>query len=295
MLKRAAAVAAAAVLCVFGAGAAEAVRPDDGEAVMRSLVLAFPRLVRGPEFRNGDWTVSLRGETFFYAGGKLLPERLLREAGDYSPYPFYKYSPALPEWEKPSAEEVKIIKAGEAARVKGGDAKRSNFFFDALWNVRNRNEAWKQVKTMKFLRREILVHHAVLEPLAMVEQRINEQAARDEEVAGWVKNIGDIHGWNWRNIAGGGARSNHSYGTALDILPKKLKNRDTYWLWTKNNNREWWNVPYSRRYSPPAGVIKAFEDYGFVWGGKWVFFDTMHFEYRPELLIYNRMEPSGEF
>jgi hypothetical protein len=32
-------------------------------------------------------------------------------------------------------------------------------------------------------------------------------------------------------------------------------------------------------------VIKAFEAYGFIWGGKWTFYDTMHFEYRPELLI----------
>ncbi|MDR3247464.1 MAG: M15 family metallopeptidase [Treponema sp.] len=32
-------------------------------------------------------------------------------------------------------------------------------------------------------------------------------------------------------------------------------------------------------------MIKAFESYGFVWGGKWMFYDTMHFEYRPEIFI----------
>ena len=26
-----------------------------------------------------------------------------------------------------------------------------------------------------------------------------------------------------------------------------------------------------------------FEKYGFVWGGRWYHYDTMHFEYRPEL------------
>ncbi|MBP9613702.1 MAG: M15 family metallopeptidase, partial [Sulfurospirillum sp.] len=25
------------------------------------------------------------------------------------------------------------------------------------------------------------------------------------------------------------------------------------------------------------------EKYGFVWGGRWYHYDTMHFEYRPEL------------
>ncbi|MDD5211432.1 MAG: M15 family metallopeptidase, partial [Sulfuricurvum sp.] len=24
--------------------------------------------------------------------------------------------------------------------------------------------------------------------------------------------------------------------------------------------------------------------YGFIWGGRWYHYDTMHFEYRPELL-----------
>jgi hypothetical protein len=36
---------------------------------------------------------------------------------------------------------------------------------------------------------------------------------------------------------------------------------------------------------PPAALVRAFERQGFVWGGKWLFFDTMHFEYRPEILL----------
>ncbi len=36
---------------------------------------------------------------------------------------------------------------------------------------------------------------------------------------------------------------------------------------------------------PPTVLV--FERQGFVWGGKWFFFDTMHFEYRPELLLLN--------
>jgi hypothetical protein len=29
----------------------------------------------------------------------------------------------------------------------------------------------------------------------------------------------------------------------------------------------------------------VFEKHGFIWGGKWYHYDTMHFEYRPELLL----------
>jgi hypothetical protein len=35
----------------------------------------------------------------------------------------------------------------------------------------------------------------------------------------------------------------------------------------------------------PYEIVAIFERHGFIWGGKWGHFDTMHFEYRPELLI----------
>ena len=33
-----------------------------------------------------------------------------------------------------------------------------------------------------------------------------------------------------------------------------------------------------------AKIVEIFERHGFIWGGKWYHYDTMHFEYRPELL-----------
>ena len=35
----------------------------------------------------------------------------------------------------------------------------------------------------------------------------------------------------------------------------------------------------------PREIVDIFERHGFIWGGKWYHYDTMHFEYRPELLI----------
>ena len=31
-------------------------------------------------------------------------------------------------------------------------------------------------------------------------------------------------------------------------------------------------------------IVDIFERHGFIWGGKWYHYDTMHFEHRPELL-----------
>ncbi len=35
----------------------------------------------------------------------------------------------------------------------------------------------------------------------------------------------------------------------------------------------------------PWEIVRIFEAHGFIWGGKWYHYDTMHFEYRPELLM----------
>jgi|GEM_PF-645494 len=31
--------------------------------------------------------------------------------------------------------------------------------------------------------------------------------------------------------------------------------------------------------------FKVFEKHGFIWGGRWKHYDTMHFEYRPEFFV----------
>ncbi len=31
-------------------------------------------------------------------------------------------------------------------------------------------------------------------------------------------------------------------------------------------------------------IVRIFEKHGFIWGGRWYHYDTMHFEYRPELV-----------
>ena len=30
------------------------------------------------------------------------------------------------------------------------------------------------------------------------------------------------------------------------------------------------------------GIVHIFEKHGFIWGGRWLHYDTMHFEFRPE-------------
>lgn len=77
-----------------------------------------------------------------------------------------------------------------------------------------------------------------------------------------------------RAVADTGRMSMHGYAAAIDL---NLKYSD-YWLWAGKAK----TIPYKNRM--PREIVDIFERHGFIWGGKWYHYDTMHFEYRPELL-----------
>ena len=80
-----------------------------------------------------------------------------------------------------------------------------------------------------------------------------------------------------RPVADTGKMSMHGYAAAIDL---NLKFSD-YWLWQKKADP----IPYRNRM--PQEIVDIFERHGFIWGGKWYHYDTMHFEYRPELVGLN--------
>jgi hypothetical protein len=270
---------------------------------MKALAQAYPDRIGPAEFRNGDWAVPIRGTWYYYAGGRLLPQELRSRAEEYDPQSFYSYSAELPPWRTPTAEESERFRVQTQERLQH-PVKRSQHFLDALWRATNRDEAWDRVKSLRFLGRPVYVHYSILEELALVEERILEAAKTNAQIQQWINNLDVLDGWNWRNIADTESRSFHSYGAALDLLPKSTAgstytrasgpagNLETYWLWAARVKGDWWMVPYSQRLHPPDLVIKAFEDYGFIWGGKWTTYDTMHFEYRPEIFILNNLPMS---
>jgi peptidoglycan L-alanyl-D-glutamate endopeptidase CwlK len=82
--------------------------------------------------------------------------------------------------------------------------------------------------------------------------------------------------FNWRPIAGSDQLSAHAFGIAIDIN----SDYSDYWRWAKPNGES--KIAYRNRI--PHSIVEIFERHGFIWGGKWYHYDTMHFEYRPELL-----------
>ena len=109
--------------------------------------------------------------------------------------------------------------------------------------------------------------------------KISEELDQHPE---WVKYLTNPAGtFTWRKISGTNRLSTHSFGITIDINTAF----SNYWQW---DNKAWktkgedMDFPYINRI--PLGIVKVFEKHGFIWGGKWYHYDSMHFEYRPELL-----------
>ena len=83
----------------------------------------------------------------------------------------------------------------------------------------------------------------------------------------------------WRTVRGAKRQSAHSYGIAIDICTKY----SNYWQWSNRGAGEMDRIRYENKI--PQQIVDIFEKRGFIWGGRWYHYDTMHFEYRPEFLL----------
>lgn len=108
---------------------------------------------------------------------------------------------------------------------------------------------------------------------------LHHLAASQTDYTPFFENIGGS--FNWRKISGTNRLSAHSFGISFDLNTKL----GAYWKWTGSKEG---NVGEFRN-QIPASLVEVFERFGFIWGGKWNHFDGMHFEYRPELILYSRM------
>lgn len=111
-------------------------------------------------------------------------------------------------------------------------------------------------------------------------QAVAQELVAHPHLRPYVTNIGGT--FNWRPILGTQRMSPHSFGIAIDINTSSSE----YWKW---DHRDDWQldsveINLQWRNSVPLEIVKIFERHGFIWGGKWFHYDSMHFEYRPEML-----------
>jgi len=232
------------------------------------------------EFIDNDWTMLVNGERFFFARGRFLPEEIREQWEEYHPYDFYAYPWVGTDKQRRAAFDNPVYSLG------------SSFLFDTLYASSAEDESWNLQEKYSFLGVKMLIHLHIKPLLDHVSNRILSAASNDPSINEWIN---ELHtgtpsfGWTWRVIAGTSRRSNHSYGIAIDLLPIDLRGRLTYWRWNESGGSARSSaLNFDNFYKPPQKVIKIFEEHGFIWGGNWALIDTMHFEYRPEILLLNR-------
>ncbi|MDP3704666.1 MAG: M15 family metallopeptidase [Legionellaceae bacterium] len=115
--------------------------------------------------------------------------------------------------------------------------------------------------------------------LARISHELEQLVAKHPEYLPFLDNPGGT--FKWRLIANSNRISMHSFGMTIDINSKV----SDYWQWELKglglSITE--DAPLNYRNSIPWDIVPIFEKYGFIWGGKWHHYDSMHFEYRPEL------------
>ena len=145
---------------------------------------------------------------------------------------------------------------------------RNESLFRAMYGA-SRGEVAKTLKPVKWFGSTLLATTT-----NDVDKRLADVAAelaQRPELARYLIKPGG--GFIWRKIAGENVLSMHSFGIAFDV---NVAFSD-YWRWSGGVKE------YRNRI--PCEIGEVFERHGFIWGAKWFHFDTMHFEYRPELLV----------
>ena len=249
-----------AVVCLDSTYAQEryGAAPGSIKEDLDRLVRAYPAAIAG---HDGAFLMLRNGTRFRISDGltdKTFQELL--ESPDIDDMFFARY-PAMAEPKQPGMNS-------DPGRVRFAP------LFAAMYGDCKKNEVVKNLRTVQWLPKhnggsvKVTTVNGVADALARASREL------DELPGDLVKLLVPAAGtYNCRTVAGSRAISMHAYGAAIDISTKQAD----YWRWGAREAPRWRN-------RIPVAIVRIFEKHGFIWGGAWYHYDTMHFEYRPELL-----------
>jgi hypothetical protein len=264
------------------------------DLILRAFQHTFPEKIKSISYSDGQWIIIGEGRSFAWAHGRLLPLGTEDSWASYRPYSFEIYPREPVDPRNYSPEELEALQTQVAVEENYNDLDYENSFRAFLYGGGTRTELETLLVRMSFLGHTVTVHRHIADALRRIDNALREESQSDGELKGFIDSLAPIGAYNWREVRGSRSLSYHSWGLALDLQPRDVGGRAMYWLWERERDPDWMLIPLERRWQPPEKVIRAFEYEGFIWGGKWLFFDTMHFEYRPELHEINRLLAARE-
>jgi hypothetical protein len=218
----------------------------------------------------------IRNRRIYFKGGRMLAEEHLPLFERYDSI-FYPYG---------CGPLVSLPAPAPSPKI------RSTDFLDALMG-KDARDIFLQSRWVSLLGHRAYVHTLCAEPLLRIDEELRELSRESPEVAHYIDTIKVVFSMDRREVEGTENPSYHGYGLAIDIVPEDYEGKQVYWRWSAAWYGNWPSIPLSGRWKPPDLVIEIFEKNGFVWGGKWYHFDTIHFEYRPEIIELSCQSPGG--
>lgn len=166
---------------------------------------------------------------------------------------------------------IVAIEAADAGAIQDPGRARVVQLFAATYGE-NKTDVFAHLGRVRFFGMRYRFHERAVPALEAVIARLTALLEQQPTVLPFLKRIGGT--WHWRRIARSPQLSAHAFGIAIDLNV----DRSHYWRWQRPK------TPLKWKNRVPQAIVDAFEAEGFIWGGRWQHYDTMHFEYRPELL-----------
>ena len=229
------------------------------DPALDALVAAYPDHLAGYDEKDLIWKDGTRMPIASNGPAKSFEQSL--------DFPDIKDQFAIPY---PLGRELKVPALNEDP----GRIRNEKFFLKMYGDCRN-GEVVKRLKPVSWMpsRRggsvSVTTVNGVNERLAAVVKDLETLPADMTKFL-----VPSAGAYNCRTIANTSRLSVHAFAAAIDINDKL----SDYWEWSKGKDG-WKN-------RIPAAIGEVFERHGFIWGAKWYHFDTMHFEYRPEIIAF---------
>ncbi|WP_086276235.1 bifunctional C40 family peptidase/M15 family metallopeptidase [Campylobacter vicugnae] len=238
---------------------------DDISNDLLSLVESMNILAPNPKLAlQSSYDIKFKNNNIIFSNGESMP---YESSSDILNNPGVKDMFAL-DYPLLKPLNSKLIDAGRI---------RNEQFFSTIYG-KNQTSVQANLTDVVWLKNSLnqTIKFSSINGAAKALQRVSDEldilVENEPNLIIYLKDIGGT--FKYRNIAQTNRLSAHSWGIAIDINVA----HSHYWLWHKDGYQN--QIPYK--------IIEIFEKNGFIWGGRWEHFDTMHFEYRPEFAaLYN--------
>lgn len=228
---------------------------NETKIIEKTLTTSYPQMISKLD-RN--YIFMSTGDSILFDDGKEKDFLALLDDSDVED--MFSQTYALPE--------------GKPEYLSDPGRSRSESLFKAMYG-KNAKEVEQNLTTIEWFGQKVKFN--AINGAADSLRAVAKELADHPELKPYLKSSGTFY---WRPVRGAKRMSAHSYGIAFDIGVDK----SNYWQWTLGSNDELKEVEYQNKI--PMELVRIFQKHGFIWGGAWYHYDTMHFEFRPDLLLY---------